>query len=162
MDKHFILLNQTKISQKEIGQIWRALKQSFAKNKAISISKLEIARQAGWNDEPVQEIETRVTTAINALEESGYIKRGQNMPKVYANSILSPNAKTAIDKINQSTLIAFEDKPSTIRIIKKLFSQKSQKQATDEQAESRVDYIALFIEPCSGGIVRIVIDRQFA
>lgn len=142
LDKHFILLNQTKISQKEIGQIWRALKQSFAKNKAMSISKLEIARQAGWNDEPVQEIETRVTTAINALEESGYIKRGQNMPKVYANSILSPNAKTAIDKINNSNLIAFEDKPSAIRIIKKLFSQKSQKQATDEQAESRVDYIA--------------------
>lgn len=141
LDKHFILLNQTKISQKEIGQIWRALKEKFAKNKAMSISALEIARQAGWNDE-INDIETRVTTAINALEESGYVKRGQNMPKVFANSILSPNTQTAIEKINNSTLIAFDDKQTAIRIIKKLFSQRSQRQLTDEQAESRVDYIA--------------------
>ena len=63
-----------------------------------SNSALEIARKAGWDDN-VEEIETRVTTAIAALEEAGYVKRGQNMPRIFANSILSKNAQEAIDKI---------------------------------------------------------------
>lgn len=141
LDKHFILLNQTKVSQKEIGQIWRALKELFAKGKHLAVSPLEIARQAGWNDEK-DDIKTRVMTAICALEEVDYIKRGQNMPQVFANSILCKNAIEAIEKINQSQIIPADDKTTAIRIVKKLFSQKSQKYATDELAESRIDYMA--------------------
>jgi ATP-dependent DNA helicase RecQ len=55
----------------------------------------------GWDDNVV-EIETRVTTAIAALEDAGYLKRGQNMPRFLRNSILSKTAQEAIEKINAS------------------------------------------------------------
>lgn len=139
--KHFILLNQTKLSIKEIQQVWKAIKEITRFRLTVSNSALEIARKAGWDDN-VLEIETRVTTAIAALEDAGYLKRGQNMPRVFANSILSKNAQEAIDKINASERFAENQKEKAIRIIKKLFSSKSRKQANDEAAESRIDYIS--------------------
>src|SRR5690606_18822173 len=72
----------------------------------------------------------------------GYLKRGQNMPRVFANSILSQNAQEAIDKINMSHRFSEKQKESAIRIIKKLFSTKSRKQSNEEIAESRIDYIS--------------------
>ena len=70
LHKHFSLLQQTKINQKEIQQIWQALKylSKYRKNKKISNSALEIAQKAGWNVE-IQELETRVKTSIAALED---------------------------------------------------------------------------------------------
>lgn len=155
LDKHFILLNQTKVSQKEIGQIWRALKELFGKGKHLAVSPLEIARQAGWNDEN-EDIKTRVMTAICALEDVNYVKRGQNMPQVFANSILCKNASEAIEKIHQSQIIPADDKTTAIRIIKKLFSQKSQKYATDESAESRVDYMADVLGLAIEKVIKII------
>lgn len=141
LSKHFILLNQTKLSIKEIQQIWKAIKEITRFRTQVSNSALEIARKAGWDDN-VAEIETRVTTAIAALEDAGYLKRGQNMPKVFANSILSKNAQEAIDKINASEKLLESQKAKAIRIIKKLFSSKSRKHSNDESAESRIDYIS--------------------
>ncbi len=141
LSKHFILLNQTKLNIKEIQQIWKAVKELTRFRSTISNSALEIARKAGWDD-TVAEIETRVKTAIAALEESGYIKRGQNVPRIFANSILSRNAQEAIDRINNSFRFNERQKQNAVRIIKKLFSSKSRKQATGEEPESRVDYIS--------------------
>lgn len=141
LSKHFILLNQTKLSIKEIQQIWKAIKEITKFHSSVSNSALEIARKAGWDDNVI-EIETRVKTAIAALEDAGYLKRGQNMPKVYANSILAKNAQEAIDKINASERFTGTQKEKAVRIIKKLFSSKSRKQPNDEVAESRVDYIS--------------------
>ena len=141
LSKHFILLNQTKLSIKEIQQIWKAIKDITKFRSKVSNSALEIARKAGWDDNVV-EIETRVTTAIAALEDVGYLKRGQNMPRIFANSILSKNAQEAIDKINASGKFEEKQKEKGIRIIKKLFSSKSRKQSNDEPAESRIDYIS--------------------
>jgi len=141
LSKHFILLNQTKLNIKEIQQIWKAIKDITRFRSNVSNSALEIARQAGWDD-TVQEIETRVTTAIAALEDAGYIKRGQNMPKIYANGILSKNAQEAIDRINSSARFNERQKQQAVRIIKKLFSSKNRKQATDETGEARIDYIS--------------------
>ncbi len=141
LSKHFILLNQTKISIKEIQQVWKAIKDITKFRSSVSDSALEIARKAGWDDNVI-EIETRVTTAISALEEAGYLKRGQNMPRVFANSILSKSAQEAINKINISERFTEKQKRKAIRIIKKLFSSKSRKQTNDEAAESRVDYIS--------------------
>ncbi|MWB94617.1 RecQ family ATP-dependent DNA helicase [Flavobacterium sp. GA093] len=141
LSKHFILLNQTKLSIKEIQQIWKAIKDITRFRSKVSNSALEIARKAGWDDNVV-EIETRVTTAIAALEDAGYLKRGQNMPRVFANSILSKNAQEAIDKINTSEKFEEKQKEHGVRIIKKLFSSKSRKETSNETAESRVDYIS--------------------
>ncbi|RUA24404.1 MAG: RecQ family ATP-dependent DNA helicase, partial [Bacteroidetes bacterium] len=141
LSKHFVLLNQTKLNIKEIQQVWRAIKSLTRFRSNISNSALEIARQAGWDDN-VAEIETRVKTAIAALEESGYLKRKQNIPRIYANSILSKNAQEAIDKINNSGKFNERQKQSAVRIIKKLFSSKTRNKGDSEEAESRIDYIS--------------------
>jgi ATP-dependent DNA helicase RecQ len=155
LGKHFILLNQTKLSIKEIQQIWKAIKEITRFRSTVSNSALEIARKAGWDDNVV-EIETRVTTAIAALEDAGYLKRGQNMPRVFANSILSKNAKEAIDKINGSERFEDKQKEKGIRIIKKLFSSKSRKQSNDEAAESRIDYISDHLGIVKEEVINIV------
>ncbi len=156
LSKHFILLNQTKLSIKEIQQVWKAIKEITRFRLIVSKnSALEIARKAGWDDNVV-EIETRVTTAIAALEEAGYLRRGQNMPRVFANSILSRNAQEAIDKINTSSRFEEKQKEKGIRIIKKLFSSKSKKQSKDVTAESRIDYISDHLGIVKEEVINIV------
>lgn len=141
LSKHFILLNQTKLSIKEIEQIWKAVKEITKFRSTVSNSALEIARKAGWDDS-VYEIETRVKTALAALEEAGYLKRGQNMPRIYANSILCKNAQEAIEKINASERFDEKQKVKAIRIIKKLIASRSRKQSDEDAAEARIDYIS--------------------
>ncbi|WP_044208452.1 RecQ family ATP-dependent DNA helicase [Flammeovirga sp. OC4] len=141
LDKHFLLLNQTKLNFNEIKQIWSAIKQLSVYKGSVSNSALEIARKAGWDDS-IKELETRVTTAIAALEDAGYVKRGQNMPQVFADSIQSKNAQEAIDKINNSPRFNEDQKQNAIRVIKKLFSSKTRIREDDEKAETRVDYIS--------------------
>lgn len=140
LDRHFILLNQTKLSTKEINQVWKAIKDLTKSRTVIANSALEIARKAGW-DEGVGGIETRVTTAIAALEQAGYLKRGQNMSRVFADSILSRNATEAIAQINGSEKFIGKQKETGARIIRKLFSSRSRKHQSDESAEARIDYI---------------------
>ncbi|HTN19408.1 MAG TPA: RecQ family ATP-dependent DNA helicase [Pelobium sp.] len=155
LSKHFILLNQTKLSIKEIQQVWKAIKEITRLRSTVSNSALEIARKAGW-EENVAEIETRVTTAIAALEDAGYLIRGQNMPRVFANSIISKNAHEAIEKINASEKFEEKQKEKAIRIIKKLFSSKSRKQSNDETAESRIDYISDHLGIVKEEVINIV------
>ncbi len=155
LNKHFILLNQTKLSVKEIQQIWRAIKYITKFRSSVSNSALEIARKAGWDDNVV-EIETRVTTAIAALEHAGYLKRGQNVPRIFANSLLSKNAQQAIEKINLSSRFDEQQKVRAIRIIKKLFSTKSKRHASEEVAEARVDYISDHLGIVKEEVIKII------
>ena len=155
LSKHFILLNQTKLSIAEIQQVWQAIKDITNFRASVSNSALEIARMAGW-DENVNEIETRVTTAIAALEEAGYLKRGQNMPRVFANSIRSRNAQEAIERINGSERFSEKQKVTGIRIIKKLISSRSRKSANDDQGESRIDYLSDHLGVVREEVINIV------
>ncbi|MGF1584593.1 MAG: RecQ family ATP-dependent DNA helicase [Bacteroidales bacterium] len=155
LNKYFIRHNQTKLSIKEIQQVWNAIKGLTKFRSNISNSALEIARKAGWDDN-VLEIETRVKTAISTLEDSGYLKRGQNMPKVYANSILSRNAQEAIEKIKASDKFDEKQKVQGIRIIKKLFSSKNRKRNSDEEAEARIDYISDHLGIVKDEVISIV------
>ena len=156
LSKHFILLNQTKLNIKEIQQIWKAIQNITHFRAKASQSALEIARKAGWDDN-IKEIETRVTTAIAAIEDAGYIKRGQNIPRIFANSILSENAQEAIDKIqNSSRFLSDTQKMNAVRIIKKLFSTKSRKHSNDEEAESRVDYISDHLGIVKEEVIKII------
>jgi superfamily II DNA helicase RecQ len=82
LDKHFILLNQTKLSISEIQQVWKAVKDFTKQRPHVSCSALEIARQAGWDDS-VSDIETRVRTALSALEQSGYIEEWGEIEGIY-------------------------------------------------------------------------------
>lgn len=155
LDKHFTLLNQTKLNIKEVQQIWKAIKELTGFRSTISNSALEIARKAGWDDS-LTEIETRVKSAIAALEDVGYLKRGQNMPRIFANSILVRNAQEAIEKIQDSSRFDNKQKVQAARIIKKLFSNKSRRHASDEVAESRVDYISDHLGIVREDVIRII------
>lgn len=141
LDKHFILLNQTKLSISEIQQVWKAIKDMTKTRNKICCSALEIARQAGWDDS-VTDIETRVKTAISALETAGYIKRGRNVPRVYATSILVKNMQEASYLIEMSQLFNETERLSAKRIIKYLISSRSIANSGNDDAESRIDYIA--------------------
>lgn len=142
LDKHFILLNQTKLSISEIQQVWKAIKDLTKTRSNICCSPLEIARQAGWDDSSKDEIETRVKTAIAALESAGYVKRGRNMPHVYATSILAKNMSEASFRIDHSPLFSDAQRVNAKRIIKALISSRSISDAGNDEAESRVDYLA--------------------
>lgn len=141
LNKHFILLNQNKLSVQEIQQIWKAIKNVTRMRSKVSQSALEIARKAGW-DESIHDLETRVKTAICALEESGYVKRGQNVPRVFADSIMARNVQEAISKIDASGSFSEDERVQAVRIIKKLISSRSRSYAGNEEPEARVDYIA--------------------
>jgi ATP-dependent DNA helicase RecQ len=141
LGKHFILLNQTKIDIHQIQEVWKAIKGLTRFRETMSNSALEIARKAGWNDQ-VDDLETRVTTSIAALEEAGYVKRIHNSPRIFATSILTKNTEEAILRINNSPGFDEKQKTQSIRIIKNLIASKSRYKPSEEIAESRVDYIS--------------------
>ena len=140
LDKHFMLLNQTKLSIGEIQDVWRAIKVLSGNGLRVCCSALEIAKYAGWDDTQ-KDIETRVKTAIAALEDAGYIKRGKNVPHVYATSILVRDMIEGSNKISQ--LVEMDDKEKAYAriILQNLISSKIYNNRGDD-AESRVDYIA--------------------
>ena len=141
LDKHFILLNQTKLSISEIQQVWKAVKHLTRQRMKVNCSALEIARQAGWDDS-VSDIETRVRTALAALEQSGYLVRGNNVPHVYATGITVKDMDEARQRISASLLFGSDEIEKAVRIIKSLISQKYIAKAQDAEAESRIDYLA--------------------
>lgn len=141
LDKHFILLNQTKLSISEIQQVWKAVKEMTKQRLRTCCSALEIARTAGWDD-TVRDIETRVRTALSALEQAGYIERGNNMPQVFATGITVNNMDEARKRITDSLLFENKEIEDAVRIIKSLISQKHIAKAQYAEAESRVDYLA--------------------
>ena len=142
LDKHFILLNQTKLSISEIQQVWKAIKDFTAKRENVSCSPLEIARQAGWNDEDGKEIETRVKGAITALEQAGFITRGNNSPRIFATGIKVRSMDEARQRLMASSLFDEVTREEAARIIRSLISSRATAGGRGEDAESRIDYLA--------------------
>lgn len=155
LDKHFILLNQTKLSISEIQQVWKAVKDLTRQRMRVSCSALEIARQAGWDDS-VSDIETRVRTALATLEQGGYLERGNNVPHVYATGITVKNIDEARKRISESTLFDSNEIEKAVSIIKSLISQKYISKANDSEGESRVDYLADILGIKKAEVVSVV------
>ena len=155
LDKHFLLLNQTKLSISEIQQVWKAVKDMTKQRARTCCSALEIARKAGWDDS-VSDIETRVRTALSALEQAGYLERGNNVPQVFATGITVKNVDEARRRITESVLFEKEDIEKAVRIIKSLISQKHIAKAQDDLAESRVDYLADILGLTKNEVVSVV------
>ncbi len=155
LDKHFILLNQTKLSISEIQQVWKTVKNLTKHRMKVNCSALEIARQAGWDDS-VSDIETRIRTALAALEQSGYLVRGNNVPHVYATGITVKNMDEARERISASVLFGSDEIEKSVRIIKSLISQKHIAKAQDSEAESRIDYLADILGLSKREVISIV------
>lgn len=135
LDAHFQLLNITKLSHKEVYQIWKSIKDF--RSKQFTKSALEIARQAGWDTE-MRELETRVKVAIAALEESGYVQREENAARVFAQSILVDSIEEAQRLMDNGIHHFAGDKQyeNAKRIFSSLISRAKAKEDT------RVDRIA--------------------
>jgi ATP-dependent DNA helicase RecQ len=157
LNKHFIMLNQTKLNINEIQQIWSAVKLITKLRPRVQQSALEIARAAGWNDTSGSEIETRVLVALTALEQSGYLKRGQNAPRIYANSILCASMMEASQKIAASSRFATEaQRMHASRIMSNLFGSRNRKGSSQDEAESRVDYISDRLGIVREEVIRVI------
>ena len=141
LDKHFQYLNEMKLSINEIKQIWRAIKTLSGRRGRFTRTPLEIARAAGWDDNS-NNVETKVKAAISALEQAGYITRGRNVPHVYANGIVAHSMEEAADHIRAMGSLSESDKQLAIEIMNFLISRRSISRAGNDEAESRVDYIA--------------------
>lgn len=156
LDKHFILLNQTKLSISEIQQVWKAIKDLTRKRPNVCCSALEIARQAGWDDSAGSEMETRVKTAVSALETAGYIVRGRNVPRVYATSIRAKDMTEASYRVSRSSLFSEKQRDTALRIVKSLISSRSIATAGNADAESRVDYLADILGLEKGSVIESI------
>lgn len=154
LDKHFILLNQTKLSLSEIQQVWKAIKDMTPQRPTINCSPLDIARKAGWGDE-VEDIETRIKAAIAALEDAGFIERGNNAPHVFATGISVGNMDEARRRITQSSLFDATTREEAVRIIGSLISRRATQRNNDE-AESRIDYLADVLGMTKEAVIRNV------
>ncbi|SKA41500.1 ATP-dependent DNA helicase RecQ [Chitinophaga eiseniae] len=141
LDRHFTMLNQSKLHIREIAQLWKAMKELTYYRPTVFTSPLELARKAGW-DENVRDVETRVLTGIAALEEAAYLKRKQNMPRVFANSILSRSAQEAIEQVNHSARFDVKEKEWAARILRNLFGSKHRRSHINDETESRIDYLS--------------------
>lgn len=155
LNKHFLLLNQTRLSRKEIQQIWKALKDLMKQRPFTSQSALEIARAAGWDD-TVSDMETRVKTAVNALEQANLVKRGQNMPRIFADSILVKNMDEARRRIDSSPRFDNASRMLAGQIIGNLISARSKAKGQEEDGESRVDYIADRLGTVKADVIRVI------
>ena len=129
LNKHFSLLNASKLNHKEINQIWRGIKN--IKKENFTKSALEIAKTAGWDTE-ITNLENKVKTAISALEDCSYIKRGQNSSRIFASSLLIRNVSEANKVIENCSQFNDKDKLNATRIVQSIITYQ----------ETRVDYIA--------------------
>jgi len=142
INAHFAFLNQSKITQAEIGQVWAAIKRLTNRREEISVSALEIASEAGWDCE-ANDNRTRVATSVNALEQVHFLRRGQNMPIVYADGILVKSLMEACAIIEQS--VNFEDnqqKEDARRVIARLFKTRAKGGRDADGNNEQIDYIA--------------------
>ncbi|MBP1762272.1 MAG: ATP-dependent helicase, RecQ family, partial [Firmicutes bacterium] len=155
LSKHFILLNQTKITLQEINQVWKAVKELTKVRAKVSQSAWEIANMAGWN-EGIENVETRVRIAISALETAGYLKRSNNSPRVFANSINANNAAEAISQVNDSNRFDEKQKTQAAQIISRLFTDKNSKQSIEDATVTRVDHLADVLGMERKEVIRVV------
>lgn len=141
LDKHFILLNQTKLSISEIQRVWKAIRDFTKDRSKVSCSPLEIARQAGWNDDNTNEIETRVRGAITALEQAGFITRSNNSVNVFATGIKVRTMDEVRHRLNTSKYFDDKTREEAAKIIRSLISSRATAN-NKKDAESRVDYLS--------------------
>ncbi len=131
LNKHFNLYYHARLNFKEISQVWRGIKSLSKTRKKLSQSALEIAKASGWDSE-IQELETKIKTSIAVLEEAGYLKRGLDSPRIFANSFLVKNYNAAVEILQSASDITAEQVLDSTRILQRIIKED----------ETRVDYLS--------------------
>ncbi len=119
LNGHFQLLQRTKLNQKEIQQIWRAIQGLTKFRDKISRSASELAKAAGW-DEEMKDIQNRVTASIAALEDRGYLKRTLNSPQVFATGLKVKDLESALKLVRSNTACTDKQKENCIRVLQRM------------------------------------------
>ncbi|MEZ0373065.1 MAG: UvrD-helicase domain-containing protein, partial [Candidatus Sericytochromatia bacterium] len=144
LERHFQLLNRQRLNQKEINQVWAALKK--LKVLQFSRSTLEIAREAGWDLEH-QHLETRVKSALAALEEAGLIERHQNDTLVLAGYFATCPVAEANQAIDTSLLLESEAERTTAkRVFQYLLSRASTQDRQDLAFDWMCEHLGLELD----------------
>ncbi len=151
LDQHFQLLNNSRISQKEINQIWKGIKQ-FHRNQFIKSAK-EIAKKAGW-DIDMYELETRVKSAIAALEQSSYIKREENVPRIFADSLAVDDFEGAQKKIS-AHIFGYKERKIAVQIIKIIIARSKRIELDQVNIDDISDQVGISREETMLGIRKL-------
>lgn len=128
---HFQLLQRSKLNQKEVDQIWRALKGMTRFRSRISKSAKELAAAAGWDHE-IRNIQNKVTASLAVLEQCGYLKRTLNSPQVFATGRLTKDIEAALRIVRGSERITEKQKEDCARVLQRIIKEN----------ETRVDELA--------------------
>jgi ATP-dependent DNA helicase RecQ len=131
LNKHFSLLQQTKINLQEINDIWKSIKKLTRFRSNVSQSALEMAKHAGWDIE-VRQLDNRVTGALAALEDQGFLKRTQNSPRVFADSLVIKSVEEANRRIREAEGISEVERLRASRVVQRIVKED----------ECRVEYLA--------------------
>lgn len=84
LNEHFAMIQGSRLTQKEINLLWRAVKE-YRRNHIVKSAR-ELARDAGW-DEETPDLETQVKAGLNALERVEFLDRQLNSSRVMATSL---------------------------------------------------------------------------
>jgi len=119
---HFSLLNASRLNKKEIYQVWQGIKK--LRREKFSRSALELARSAGWDIE-LHGWDTRLKTALAALEDCGLIKRGMNQTRIFATGLQVKNMAEASNILQNYKKFDEDDRLHAARIIKFIISHRT-------------------------------------
>ncbi len=166
LERHFQLINNTRLTLKEIKDVWRGIKELSRRRSRFSSSALELARAAGWSEEALEDsraLETKIRSALAALEDAGYIKRDMNAPRVFATSIAVKSLEEGKARIAKSPAFSSEAmRVQALRILGSLISSQHRSAGDAFEAESRVDYLADRLGIAKSDVVAAVLALRMA
>ena len=150
LDRHFSTLNSSKLTIDEINAIFRVLKRH--KGKEIVMSAREIAQEAGWDtEESGSGWEEKVKTALLELEREGYLHRGRNRVRFFADAVAVDSFKRLEDALEQGRM-----KPDEYQPLKSLLSSLL---GRGKPASYRIDDAAMILgiprKDVAAGILRL-------
>lgn len=173
INRHFSLLSATKLTLSDVQQVWNAIKRLSAGRREFAATDLEIAREAGW-DCDAEQIKTKITAAIGALEKAGFVKRGSNTGRVYATGLREKTFHDGQKRIEEdwkrgaaSLFHSEAERIEAERVLQSLVSRRSTgasvgavKADDKKSVEARVDYIADRLGLETHAVVRAVTNLR--
>lgn len=103
LDKHFASLNTSKVSAAEVNAVFRVLKNQ--KSDLVTMTTREIAKAANWDvEDSNQAYDLKIKTALLELEREGYIERGRNQVRFYADAVAQGSFEMLRDSCNAQNL----------------------------------------------------------
>lgn len=173
INRHFSLLSATKLTLSDVQQVWNAIKRLSAGRREFAVTDLEVAREAGW-DCDAEQIKTKITAAIGALEKAGFVKRGSNTGRVYATGLRGKSFRDGQKRIEadwargEASVFRCEgERVEAERVLQSLVSRSltgaavgAVKADDKKSVEARVDYIADRLGLETRAVVRAVTNLR--